>query len=141
MATQKLDGELTGVPSPLDQSKELKFENEEEEVPSPGFGLQDLSLEPSGKTRKLVLGRKRNSEWVFRPLRVKFKVKELEQLYKIAVYRQQQSLLFSVCVLIAFVSLIDLLVFLGNLKVCIQFQDHTQILGVPFVHENWAAIP
>jgi len=67
MATEKLGEEVTGVTSPLDNSKQLRFENEEEEPPSPGFGLQDPSLEPSGKTRKLVLGRKRNSEWVFRP--------------------------------------------------------------------------
>lgn len=120
MATERemVEEEVTGVTSPLDNSKQLRFENEEEEPPSPGFGLQDPSLEPSGKTRKLVLGRKRNSEWVFRPLRVKFRVKELEQLYKIAVYRQQQNLLFSVCVLIAIISLIDLLEFLGNRKVC-----------------------
>lgn len=63
------------------------------------------------------LGRKKNSEWVFRPLKLKFKVKELEHLYNNAVYRQRQALLLGACVLMAGLSLLILLVYLGKQKV------------------------
>lgn len=77
-------------------------------------GLSDTEEGDKSKTR---LGRKRNSEWVFKPLRLKFKVTELEELYKSYVYRQQQSLLFEACLLMVFLSVLVLLVFLGNEKV------------------------
>ena len=102
--------------SPPNLSRQLKFDNGEEEPPSPGFGMQDLAAAgPAARSRRFR--KKRDSEWVFRPLRLKFRVKELEQLYKNSVYRQQQSLLYSVCVLMAFISLIALIVFLGESKV------------------------
>lgn len=102
--------------SPPNLSRQLKFEDGDEEPPSPGFGLQDFAVAgPAARSRRFR--RKRDSEWVFRPLRLKFRVKELEQLYKNSVYRQQQSLLYSVCVLMAFISLITLIVFLGERKV------------------------
>ena len=63
------------------------------------------------------LGRKKDSEWVFKPLKLKFKVKELEHLYNNAVYRQRQSLLLGACVLMAFLSLLLLLVYFGKEKV------------------------
>lgn len=109
------EGVLLSPPNPSRQ--QLKFDNGmEEPPPSPGFSQQDFAAAASAmKSRRF--GRKRDSEWVFRPLRLKFRVKELEQLYKNSVYRQQQSLLYSVCVLMAFISLIALIVFLGERKV------------------------
>ena len=102
---------------PNTSRQQLKFDNGmEEPPPSPGFGLQDFAAAASA-ARSRRFGRKRDSEWVFRPLRLKFRVKELEQLYKNSVYRQQQSLLYSVCVLMPFISLITLIVFLGERKV------------------------
>lgn len=59
-------------------------------------------------------GRRKDSEWVFRPLRLKFKVKELEKLYKDAVYRQDQSLLISACFIMLALSILALLIFLGS---------------------------
>ena len=64
------------------------------------------------------IGRKKDSEWVFRPLKLKFKVKELEHLYNNTVYRQRQSLLLGACVLMSILSLLVLLVYLIKAKVC-----------------------
>lgn len=64
------------------------------------------------------LGGKKKSEWVFKPLRLKFRIKELEELYDSAVYRQRQALLIKVCILMATLSLLTLLVYLGQEKVC-----------------------
>ena len=77
--------------------------------------LPDGSASDIG-TRNL-LGRKKDSEWVFRPLKLKFKVKELEHLYNNAVYRQRQALLLGACVLMTLLSLLILLVYLGRRKV------------------------
>ncbi len=69
--------------------------------------------EPSS-TNRTWYGRRKDSEWVFRPLRLKFKVKQLEELYKNAVYRQQQSLLIFSCVIMMTVSLLALVSFLAS---------------------------
>lgn len=109
------EGALLSPPNPSIQ--QLKFDSGMEEPPrSPGFSMQDFAA-AGAAVRSRRFGRKRDSEWVFRPLRLKFRVKELEQLYKNSVYRQQQSLLYSVCVLMTLISLIALLVFLGERKV------------------------
>lgn len=70
--------------------------------------------EDGSRTR---LGRKKDSEWVFRPLKLKFKVKELEHLYNNAVYRQRQALLLNASVIMAVHSVLVLLVYLGKQKV------------------------
>ena len=70
--------------------------------------------------------RRKRSEWVFRPLRVKFKVKELEELYKSSVFRQKQSLLLSACLLMAFISLLIVLTYLGKEKVLIEFRPQAR---------------
>lgn len=69
----------------------------------------------SGSRKRI--GRKKDSEWVFRPLKLKFKVKELEHLYNNAVYRQRQSLLLGACVLMSILSVLVLLVYLIKAKV------------------------
>ena len=63
-------------------------------------------------------GTRKSSEWAIRPLKVKFKIKELEKIYKRSVYRQQQQLLIFVCILEVFISILVFLVFLGRRKVC-----------------------
>lgn len=75
--------------------------------------------------------RRKRSEWVFRPLRVKFKVKELEELYKSSVFRQKQSLLLSACLLMAFISFLFILTYLGQEKVIyLVFTAHNSALGI-----------
>ena len=66
--------------------------------------------------RRRWFGR-RDSEWVFRPLKLKFKVKELEELYRNYVYRQQQSLVCTACLIMVFISLVVAIFFLANMKV------------------------
>ena len=61
--------------------------------------------------------KKRDSEWVFRPLKLKFKVKELEELYRSYVYRQQQSLLCTACLIMMFLSAMVVIFFFANTKV------------------------
>ena len=78
--------------------------------PLPGPQVQE-------KPKDTWRDRRRRSEWVFRPLRVKFKVKELEALYKNSVYRQKQSLLLSACVLMSLLSFLLILTYLGAKKV------------------------
>ena len=75
--------------------------------------------------------RRKRSEWVFRPLRVKFKVKELEELYKSSVFRQKQSLLLSACLLMAFISFLIVLTYLGKRKVVIKFRPQEQLQPHP----------
>ncbi|XP_019850469.1 PREDICTED: adenylate cyclase type 2-like [Amphimedon queenslandica] len=60
-------------------------------------------------------GRK-SSEWAFRPLKIKFKMKEFEKIYDRYVYRQQQQLLIFVSCLLSLIALITLFVFLGEEK-------------------------
>lgn len=76
------------------------------------------SVSESGSRNRL--GRKKDSEWVFRPLKLKFKVKELEHLYNNAVYRQRQALLLGACVLMSILSLLVLVVYLGTGKVGLE---------------------
>ena len=81
------------------------------------------------------LGSKRDSEWVFRPLKLKFKVKELEELYRNYVYRQQQSLVFTACLIMVALSVMLVISFLANTKVrfsaavctCIQCVYHIHV--------------
>ncbi len=62
--------------------------------------------------------RKRNaSEWAVLPLKVKFRIKELENIYDRSVYRYQQELLLKACLLVVFVSIATVCVFLGKEKV------------------------
>lgn len=81
--------------------------------------LQGSSVsEDSSRTRtKYRLKGKKYSEWVFRPLKMKFKVKELEHLYDSAVYWQRQGLLLGANIIMAAHSLLVLLVSLGKKKV------------------------
>ena len=79
---------------------------------SPNGDLNNGNSQP-----RTMLGRKKDSEWVFKPLKLKFKVKELEQLYNSSVYRQRQGLLLGACVLIAFQSLLILIIYLAEQKV------------------------
>ena len=88
------------------------------EAPLPSAGPQPTTDDSQTKEKKKGWReRRRRSEWVFRPLRVKFKVKELEELYKNFVFRQKQFLLFSACVLMAFLSFLFVLTYLGGEKV------------------------
>lgn len=73
------------------------------------------------------LGRKKDSEWVFKPLKLKFKVKELEHLYNNAVYRQRQALLLEACLLMAALSLLILLVNVGRTKVSLCYFHHGEV--------------
>lgn len=57
------------------------------------------------------------SEWTFRPLKIKFKMKEFEKIYDRSVYRRQQLLLIYVCSLMVLIALLILLIFLGKEKV------------------------
>ena len=77
--------------------------------------LPDAATPPHDQRKRL--GHKRNSEWVFRPLKLKFKVKELEELYKNYVYRQQQSLVFTACLIMVALSVMVVLAFFINVKV------------------------
>ena len=61
-------------------------------------------------------GRK-SSEWAFRPLKIKFKMKEFEKIYDRYVYRQQQQLIIFVSCLLSLIALVTLAVFLGEEKV------------------------
>ena len=63
------------------------------------------------------LSRNRTSEWAIRPLRVKFKTKELEDIYDRSVYRQQQELLIKACILVILVGITSVIVYLGKTKV------------------------
>lgn len=63
------------------------------------------------------LGGKRDSEWVFKPLKLKFKVKQLEELYNSAVYRQRQALLLVACFLISILSVVTVVFYLADKKV------------------------
>lgn len=86
-------------------------EGGEEERPLPPM----TECGQSGKAPKT--GKKRVSEWVFRPLKLKFRVKELEELYKKYVFRQHQFLLFIVCVVLVIVSLMEIVMYLVSRKV------------------------
>ena len=67
-------------------------------------------------------GKMKDREWVFRPLRLKFKVKELETLFKSSVYREKQFLLIWACITMVFLALLSLLAFFATQGVsCIQF--------------------
>ena len=94
------------------------------EEPPPGIALREQD-ESETTEKKGWRERRRKSEWVFRPLRVKFKVKEIEGLYKNSVFRQKQALLLSACVLMFILSLLTVLTYLGNRKVSRElFRPH-----------------
>lgn len=82
--------------------------------------------------------KRRDSEWVFRPLKLKFKVKELEELYRNYVYRQQLSLVFTACVIMVVLSLIVVISFFVNTKVhvhvCIPARSLCVFVGGYDVH-------
>ena len=104
----------TSQPTPMDPSTS-SLSKSYRQSPSPPDGTA-----LGQKSSRDRLGRKKDSEWVFRPLKLKFKVKELEHLYNNAVYRQRQSLLLGACVLMVVLSLLVLFVYLGRQKVCIN---------------------
>ena len=87
-------------------------------TPSPVDGVSEIS---NDQMQRRWLGRKRDSEWVFKPLKLKFKVKELEELYRSYVYRQQQNLLFIACVIMVLLSGIIFLTFFSNTKVLASY--------------------
>ena len=84
--------------------------------PTPSLPLPEQFSMP-----RRLLGRRRNSEWVFRPLKLKFKVKELEELYGNYIYRQQQSLLCTACLIMFSLSLMIFITFLANKKVSVSY--------------------
>ena len=78
--------------------------------------IQDDDVERT--SRHSSNSRKRNpSEWAVLPLKVKFRIKELEKIYDRSVYRYQQELLIKACFLVIFVSIVSVCVFLGKEKV------------------------
>lgn len=81
------------------------------------FQANTAGAEGFAKVPRNWLGRKKSSEFVFRPLKLKFKVKELEQLYNSYLYRQRQKLLLQSCILVTLLSLILLVVYLAEEKV------------------------
>ena len=114
MAT--LDNDVKEKPTPL--PKRFQESSEPTHLPKRFQESMEPSVPSSArKNSRLRLGRKRNSEWVFRPLRLKFKVKQLEQLYKYSVYRQKQALLLGACMLMVGLCLLILLTFVGSQKV------------------------
>lgn len=91
------------------------------QTPSAATSTSSLLAAPP-PTLEPTAGRKpgpkrRESEWVFRPLKLKFKVKELEELYRNYVYRQQLSLVFTACLIMVVLSLIVVISFFVNTKV------------------------
>jgi len=72
------------------------------------------------------LGRKKDSEFVFRPLKLKFRVKELEDLYNSYVYRQRQKLLLIACFLVFLLSLFILVYYFASRKVSISKRINVQ---------------
>lgn len=84
--------------------------------PSPTSAPPSLPFPARSQQRRHVW-RRRESEWVFRPLKLKFKVKELEELYKNYVYRQQQSLVCMACLIMMFLSVLVFIFFFANSKV------------------------
>ena len=93
----------------------------------PSLGVPREQEDSRAPEKKGWRERRRRSEWVFRPLRVKFKVKELENLYNNSVFRQKQSLLLSACVVMVFLSVLVILTYLGEQKVSLlsHTDDHT----------------
>lgn len=87
-------------------------------TPSSSSSLLPLTPEPTSDNQRH--GRRRDSEWVFRPLKLKFKVKELEELYRTYVHRQQLSLVFTACSIMVTLSVIVVISFLVNTKVCVR---------------------
>ena len=85
--------------------------------PSPSSVAPSASPFPSRPPPRRSAWRRRESEWVFRPLKLKFKVKELEELYKNYVYRQQQSLVCMACLIMMFLSVLVVIFFFANAKV------------------------
>ena len=85
--------------------------------PSPTSVAPSASPFPSRPQQRRSAWRRRESEWVFRPLKLKFKVKELEELYKNYVYRQQQSLVCMACLIMFFLSVLVFIFFFAHSKV------------------------
>ena len=113
------------VSSPPATKAPVREENENED--GPGLDTSHVedaeeelqSLPPAAECDMApkMGGKKRNSAWVFRPLKLKFRVKELEELYKKYVFRQHQFLLFTVCVVLVIVSLLQIVIYLSSRKV------------------------
>lgn len=79
-------------------------------LPSTGPSIEDDSDDdPKGK--------RKGSEWAFRPLKIKFKMKEFEKIYDRSIFRQHQQLLINVCALMVILAVLTLLIFLGKRKV------------------------
>ena len=90
-------------------------------------------IRPPLHQQRSRLGSKRDSEWVFRPLKLKFKVKELEELYRNYVYRQQQSLVFTACLIMVALSVMLVISFLANTKVC-NFSHSVHMHMCMYIH-------
>lgn len=80
--------------------------------------VQEVGLEDEEAGDSLRRTRK-ESEWALRPLKIKFRQKDLERLYKNFIYRQEQTLLLYACVLMIIMALAVLLTFLAEEKVCL----------------------
>ena len=102
-----------GLDVPLD-----RYTPYDSSAPTPDLTTPDPIRKPALRQQRSRLGSKRDSEWVFRPLKLKFKVKELEELYRNYVYRQQQSLVFTACLIMVALSVMLVISFLANTKVC-----------------------
>ena len=84
------------------------------------FQSNSEGADGGAKVPRNWLGRKKDSEFVFRPLKLKFRVKELEDLYNSYVFRQRQKLLLIACFLVALLSVIILVEYLASRKVSIH---------------------
>jgi adenylate cyclase 2 len=86
--------------------------------------------------------KKRPSEWAFRPLKIKFKMKEFEKIYDRSVYRQQQQLLIYVCSLMVAYTVIIFIWFFAKQKFqglplnVDTLESCANISNVSFAHEN-----
>lgn len=84
-------------------------------------------------------GRK-TSGWAFRPLKIKFKEKELEKIYKRSVYRQHQELILTLCALNVVIAMfMTCFVFLAKEKVRIinsMVCVCVEIMVIPFVTKS-----
>jgi hypothetical protein len=107
-----------GLDVPLD-----RYTPYDSSAPTPDLTTPDPIRKPALRQQRSRLGSKRDSEWVFRPLKLKFKVKELEELYRNYVYRQQQSLVFTACLIMVALSVMLVISFLANTKFDLPLSD------------------
>ena len=115
------------APSIQDEASEPGEKKEEDlDLETADEGGVDLkptypTIEDGQDLKSFKPRKKRDSEWVFKPLKLKFRVKELEELYKKYVFRQRQYLLFVVCLVIMALALLEIVMYLGTRKVRLTY--------------------